>query len=329
MATVSPNDTIIKLLSEKDKSIRNGTKAILDLLNEYKNVVQTEIAKAGLSDWSQYRLQQMLASLETAKERLASEMSDTLKQNIFSASKQGEQIVVQPLNVSGVVNTGQFGIGQETLRAMAEYSPYKIKSVTDDMFNQIRAELINGVLSGKTPYQVALAVGKSLDSAGIFSTIARRAEVITGLEMGTIFSTATQLRMETAGQYVKGLKKEWRHAGHPKTPRPDHLAAHGRRVDHDKPFGIYDKKRYNLMYPRDPKAGIDARIQCGCDSFPWMEGWGEDAVIPKEPPVQRKVILPYKEYKKQLEVASKQRGDKPQNVKVDSDEVLAKFIIPD
>jgi hypothetical protein len=60
-----------------------------------------------------------------------------------------------------------------------------------------------------------------------------------------------------------------------------------------------------------------------------MEGWGEDAVIPKEPPVQRKVILPYKEYKKQLEVASKQRGDKPQNVKVDSDEVLAKFIIPD
>jgi hypothetical protein len=126
------------------------------------------------------------------------------------------------------------------------------------------------MMGGKTPQEVAAAIGKNLNDPSIFTSIAARAETITKTEMGRVFSTAAQKRMEEASRHVAGLEKQWIHAGHPKHARPGHEAAHGQHVPVGEPFNVGGTK---MMYPRDPAAPLDEVINCGCDHVPYHARW--------------------------------------------------------
>jgi hypothetical protein len=160
---------------------------------------------------------------------------------------------------------------------LQDYGSDRLSSLFGDAWTKIKGELNLGVLGGKTPAEVAAVIGRNLKEASVFGSIAKRAEAITGLEMGRAFSMAADLRMKKAANYVPGLEKQWVHAGSPKQPRLSHLLLHGAHVPVDEPF---DAGGIKIMYPRDPAAPLSEVISCGCDHVPYHSSWG-DMELPK------------------------------------------------
>lgn len=270
------NLQIKKILKEKDEKIRTGTQAVRDILKELQKQVMGEIGQAALGSWDAYYLKQMLNSIEYQIDNFAKKMKGKVGEMLDDMWGKGQVLVDMPLAAGGIW-TG-FHLGTSVLDAMKDFAEHKIKSLSDDAWYRIKSELSLGILGGKTPQEVAKAIGKDLKdikTPSVFKSIAERAEVITKTEMGRVFSKATQLRMEEAAKHVDGLEKQWIHAGHPKKARPSHEAA-GKRGIHvpvNEPFPIFDKIGYALKFPRDPKADISETIGCGCDHVPYHEDW--------------------------------------------------------
>lgn len=262
------NSTIKKILKKKDAGILNGTEAMNGILVDLQKQVQGELGRAALGSWDAYYLKQMLNSIERNTADFQSRAKKEISGQLDTAWEKGEALVSEPLRMAGIY-TG-FNISASSLNALKEFSFHKIDSLADDAWYKIKGELTLGVLGGKTPAEVANAIGKTLTDKSIFSSISARAEAITKTEMGRVFSTATQKRMAEAAEYVEGMEKQWVHAGHPKAARPAHVYASGQHVPWNEPFLIGS---IPMMFPRDPKAPIGEVINCGCDHVPWHESW--------------------------------------------------------
>jgi len=269
------NAIIKKIIKEKDEGIKSVDRAIYDLLKELQTQAIAEIKEAAVGTWDAYHLNQVLTSIEHQiaifKPRIKSELNEGLN----DAWMQGQNIIDKPLLTINI-HTGWY-LSTDILDTLKTFSFFRLDKLTDDAWLNIKSELHLGVIGGKSPAEVVKAIGRNLTSPSIFGTIANRAEVIAGTEIGRVFSMATQLRMEEAAKHVPGLKKQWWHAGHPKLPRPTHVASNGQIVPVDKPFNVGGVK---LMFPRAPGAPLGEVIGCGCDSIPWHDKWGSSE-LPK------------------------------------------------
>jgi hypothetical protein len=249
---------ISRILKDKDLGIRTGTRAMLSLLEELRDQTIGELGKAALTGWDSYHLKQMLSSIESQIANFQSKAKAEAGGLLDKSWNTGKTLVDAPLATVGV-STG-FAMSGTLLETLKDFTFHKIEGLSASAWDKIRGELTLGVMGGKTPQDVAAAIGKNLKDPSIFGSIARRAEVITRTEMGRVFSTAAEARMEQAAEYVDGLEKEWRHVGHPAVPRPSHLAADGQHVPVNEPFNIGG---ILMMYPRDPAAPIEEVINCG------------------------------------------------------------------
>jgi len=252
------NSEILRILKDKDRAIKTGTQAMLGILEETRKQIIKEIGGAAITEWDAYHLKQMLGAVESQIGNFSAKAKVEAGGLLNDAWGKGQTLVDTPLAVSGIY-TG-FHLSTSSLDALKDFAFHKIDGLSASAWDKIQGELTLGVLGGKTPQEVASAIGKNLKDPSIFTSIARRAEVITQMEMGRVFSTATELRMEQAAEHVDDLEKQWRHVGHPKVPRPSHLAADGDHVPVDEPFDIGGIK---MMYPRDPGAPIEETINCG------------------------------------------------------------------
>lgn len=262
------NSTIKKILKEKDAGILTGTEAMNGILVDLQKQVQGELGGAALGSWDAYQLKRMLDAIERQTADFQTKAKKEIGTSLDASWETGRALIEESLKVAGIY-TG-FNISTSSLNALKDFTFHKIDGLADDAWYKIKGELTLGVLGGKTPAEVANAIGKNLTDKSIFSSISARAEAITKTEMGRVFSTATQSRMAEAAQYVEGLEKQWIHAGHPKAARPTHVAAAGQHVPWNEPFLIGS---IPMMFPRDPKAPIGEVINCGCDHVPWHESW--------------------------------------------------------
>lgn len=256
MATV--NSEIKRIIKEKNAAIRYGAAAMRDIIDNLRVQVQTELGMAAAGSWDAYYLKRLLNSLEYQFDNFslkAKKEAEGLVEDIWG---MGQSLVDAPLKVAGIY-TG-FHISTSGLDVMKDYTNNYLEGLFGDAWTKVRGEISLGMMGAKTPAEVAAAIGKNLKSKSIFSSIAERAEVIARTEMGTAFSRATQYRMHQAAQYVPDLEKQWRHAGHPKQPRPSHLAAHGQHVPVKDAFTVGGIK---MMHPRDPAAPVSETIRCG------------------------------------------------------------------
>ena len=261
------NSEIKRIIKEKDKAIRTGTETVRGLLQELNAQVQAELGKAALGSWDAYSLRQYLDSIEYQMGAFSSKVKTSEGALLSESWGMGQAMVDAPLAVGGIY-TG-FHLSTSVLDTMKDFTFNKINGVVGAAWDQVRGELTMGILGGKTPQEVATAIGKNID-AGRFASISQRAETITKTEMGRAFSQATQLRMEQSAGHVEGLEKQWRHAGHPMKARPDHVAIDGQHVPVDEPFRVGGVL---MMFPRDPGAPIEETINCGCDHVPYHANW--------------------------------------------------------
>lgn len=263
------NSEIRRIIKEKDMAIRSGTQSMLDILKELQTQVLNETGKAALGSWDAYYLKNLLGAIESQIDNFTVKAKAEAAGLLEDSWGKGIAMVDVPLGSAGIY-TG-FHISTSSLDVLKEFTFHKLDGLSAAAMDKIKAELTLGIIGGKTPAEVAAAIGKNLKDPSIFTSIAARAEVITKTEMGRVFSTANQMRMEQASEYVVGLEKQWRHAGHPKQARPAHLAAHGQHVPVNEPFNIGGVP---MMYPRAPGAPLDEVINCGCDHVPYHPRWG-------------------------------------------------------
>lgn len=262
------NSTIKRILAEKDAGIRTGTQAMLGILEDLQAQVMDELGRAALGSWDAYHLKQALDAIGAQISNFEAKAKMEARGLLKEAWGNGISLVDMPLGVEGIY-TG-WHLSTAVLDTLSDFAFHRLENLTADAWLKIKGELNLGILGGKTPQQVADAIGRNLTDPSIFKNIADRAEVITKTEMGRIFSQATELRMEQAAENVPGLEKQWIHAGHPKKARPGHLAANGQHVPVDQPF-IVDG--IQMIFPRAPGAPLDEVINCGCDHVPYHATW--------------------------------------------------------
>ncbi len=254
------NAAIKRILKEKEAGISSGIDTMLALLREVQTQVIGDLGKAALGSWDSYHLKKMLNSLETQISSFDSQAKAEMGGLLKTSADYGVMMVDGPLAMAGI-SMGGFSIGTSVLDTLKDFAFHKIEGLGSDLWQKLKGELTLGVLGGKTPQEVAAAIGKALGKdRGIFTSVAARAEAITKTEMGRVFSQATQLRMDQAGEQVEGFGKQWKHAGNPKEARPSHEAAHNQHVAYNKPFIVGG---IPMMFPRDPAAPIEEVINCG------------------------------------------------------------------
>ena len=275
---------IKRLLDARARRVIDGQAMIAGLLEELRRQIVDELLAVPEGSYAAYGLKQKLASIEQHIGRFSGQAGSALAGLVRGAWDDGEDLVLGVGRAVGLYTA--FGhVSTALLETLQEFAVHKIADVGASAFAQVRAEITLGVLGQKTPWEVAQAIaGEIKDSpiptiAGrpVFKSVAERAEVITGVEMGRAFSQASQLAMEQAAKNVPGLKKQWWHAGHPKQPRVSHLALHGQIKPVDKPFMV---GTLTMMFPRDPKAPASEVIRCGCEVVPWHEAFGTDNALP-------------------------------------------------
>lgn len=266
------NSTIKKILKEKDAGILNGTAAMTSILGDLQKQVQAELGRAALGSWDAYQLRRMLDAIERQFGDYSSITKKEMSKNLDTAWELGEAMVEAPLKTAGEIWMG-FNVSKSSIEVLAlkNFGENITQKMFGDAYLKIRGEITLGVLGGKTPAEVATAIGKDLKGKSIFSSIAARAEAITKTEMGRVFSAATQARLEEAAQYIPDLKKKWIHAGHPKVARISHkLVAAQDPIPWDEKFLVGSTL---MKHPRDSSAPISEVINCGCDCVPWHESW--------------------------------------------------------
>lgn len=253
--------TIREAIRAKDRAVISGTKAMLTILRDLQKQVIDELGRAALGSWDAYHLRQMERALETQVTAFEKRAHHEAAGLLTESWNLGRALVDEPLIASGLGGVWSgYHLSTTVLETLKDFTFGKISGVSAAAFDRIKAELTLGVLGGKTPQEVARAIGTNLKDPSVFRSIARRAETITGLEMGRVFSMAAQARMEQAAGHVPGLEKQWFHAGRPVEPRPSHVAAHGRHVPVDRPFNVGGVE---MMFPRDPGAPLEETINCG------------------------------------------------------------------
>lgn len=262
------NKKIEKILQRKEVDIKAGVKTILELLKEIQTQIIHELGQTALNSWNSYYLKTLLDSIESQIANFSIKAKSEISFLLEDSWSRGQQLVDEPLAL--IDKYLGFHLSTTMLDTYKDFAFHKLDGLAADAWDRIKGELTLGLLGGKTPQEVAKAIGRNLTQPSIFKSIAVRAEVITKTEMGRVFSSATQLRMKQASKYIEGLEKQWIHAGHPKIPRVSHIEAHGKYVPVDKPFNIGGIK---MMYPRDPLAPLKEVINCGCDHIPYHKNW--------------------------------------------------------
>jgi len=250
---------------------RDTAQAIVDLLAQTQQRLAALLADQP-TDWQQWALPALRKQVELYLSEFAAAAGQNLGQAAEIAHDVGQAMVDAPL-AAGPDKAGHGvelqvflpRLDRRQLIATQHFMTSKLSDVSAAAARRINTELGLVVTGLSTPSQAATAVQAALDGAP-----RRRALTIARTELGRVFSSATQGRMEQAQRKgVLGLKKKWRRSGKLHS-RHSHDLADGQVVDVDKPFVVGGEE---LMFPRDPKASAANTVNCGCVHLPHMDHW--------------------------------------------------------
>lgn len=272
----------VKELLEQSRNMNNDTVAnIMLMLDDTEKEIIRLISRSTRSGDIVY-----LTNLKEQIKRVMDNFNHSATLSLISHNEKmwlsGIESVDIPMQTIGftrmipAVDTNVLGILQD-------YSADLITNLTNDALKQINQEIRSVMLGIKKPYDTMEGIANSLTDKSTFSSIARRAEVITRTEGGRIVQAARQVRAEKAAILLPALQKEWKHSLYVKEPRSGHQEADGYRVSVIESFlihweaGMPDEMKESLMYPRDPSGTAKNTINCDCYALDWHPNW-DDAV---------------------------------------------------
>ena len=254
------------LIRQADKLEDAAVRRVLDMLSDARQEVAAQVAS---TDWQAYRLSSLKASIERSMTFFGDKYGVDLREAQRSFWEDGIARLDAPLREIGIYAAFP-AIDTTALSILQGYSTDLVKGLADDAARAINRELAQTLLGQKTPFEAMKAIGRNLDSPGIFGSVAKRAEVILRNEAKLVLEASSQARFEQFEKLVPGLKKQWQHSHRSRMPRISHLAADGQVKDVKDFFTVGGEK---LMFPRDPRGSARNTINCGCSSVPWHADW--------------------------------------------------------
>lgn len=288
-ATTIFNQKIKNLVKQAHSLEEEAVKRSIRLLEESRKEIISQVAT---SDWQSYRLKELKGAVERSIADFESKYKDVLKNAQYKFNDFGINYVDIPLNGIGInaqvllIKANMVTMIDPTVVAiMQDYSADLVTGLARDAVLQINRELAAGILGQKTPYDIMIAIGGNLNGKSVFSSIAKRAEVITRTEGSRVLQAASHARGMEAAKVLPGLGKQWKHDTYGKNPRPGHLAADGQTRKEEEPFDISPNAggvTEKLQYPKDPAGSAKNTINCSCYKIPYHPDWDELIRISKE-----------------------------------------------
>lgn len=246
---------------------RNTFAEIERLLKLAATQINTTLAGTP-TDYQAWNLPQLQNAIATAMDDIARLTQQTISSGANEAWQQGIDLIDKPVAAGGLEIAAVLpAIDTRQLIAMRSFMTDKMKDISMTIANKVNSELGLVAIGAKGQHDAIT------DIATILKSGRSRAITVVRTELGGAFSVATQARMTQASEYLPGLKKQWRRSGKIHS-RIHHDAADGQIVDQDKPFSLFAKTgTVQLMFPRDPAAPVGERVNCGCESLPYMDDW--------------------------------------------------------
>lgn len=201
-------------------------------------------------------------------EQFRQKLEPVLSENQRRLFIKGIQLVDKALE-AGNIRTAMPYLSEQKLQRLNQYGAEHIKGLADYAKSKIAQEIDLAVLGQKPQQQVIEAIGRKLDSASVFGTIARRAEVIVKTEVNRINQMATADRLKQVSGQVTDLKKRWIHS-HVGIPRPGHLLLHLVTIGVKEKFELLgaDGQIYYVDGPYDPILPAGDVVNCKCKIIP-------------------------------------------------------------
>jgi hypothetical protein len=238
----------------------------LKVIDEWRRRVVLVLVEAGevnpiTDDMIKQRIDQIN---EQFRQKLEPVLSDNQRRLFI----KGIQLVDKALE-AGNIRTAMPYLSEQKLQRLNQYGAEHIKGLADYARSKIAQEIDLAVLGQKPQQQVIEAIGRKLDSASVFGTIARRAEVILKTEVNRINQMATADRLKQVSIQVQDLKKRWIHS-HVGIPRPGHLMLHLVTIDVKEKFELLgaDGQIYYVDGPYDPILPAGEIVECKCKVIP-------------------------------------------------------------
>lgn len=237
---------------------------IVTLLERALMALDTQLAQLP-SAYQIWHIQQLQTELAKTLLALGEEAALKTRDAANAAWQAGIDLVDAPLNAGGINLAGRVqSVSVVQLEAIRTFMVDRVSDISVVAAQKIKEQLGLVVVGVNDPYKARAAIAKYLEGGA-----ASRAKTIVHTELGRLYNTANQARMEQAHKAVPGLKKKWRRSNR-KDPRPSHAAAHGQVQPVDQPFNIGG---ILMMQPHDPTAPLDEVINCGCNVVPHMDKW--------------------------------------------------------
>jgi hypothetical protein len=257
-----------------DQISKSGDAEIQQVVNEWRRQVVLMIAEnEPLDTLTNEMLKARLNALSyQVRQNLVKRMTDN-QRRLFV---KGIQTVDKIIKEKGISHAVPF-LSERKLEMLQKYSAEQVKGLTDNALRSITNELDLAVLGQKSASEVIANIGKNLNDASIFGTIAKRAQVIFQTEVKRIQNITTSDRISQSLQQVNDMGKKWLHS-HIGVPRPGHLMLDGVVVAADEQFELEgaDGETYYVDSPHDPLLPVGEVANCRCTVVPVVMRFLED-----------------------------------------------------
>ena len=241
---------------------RASVSQVESILRETEARVLRQLKNAP-TDWQLHHLPKVQKAIADALTEMEREMAAAMAEQTQLAVSMGQATISGPLAAAGISLDLAPIISTRQVAATRFFQTDLIQGVAKRGLNKINMQM-GLVISG------AQTTTQAIDAVSLILQGDRgRAMTVVRTEVARAYGAASQEAKVEYRRFLPGLKKQWHMSGK-LHPRRTHQAVHLQIRDVDKPFDVGGEE---LMYPRDPKGSAKNTVNCGCESYSYMERW--------------------------------------------------------
>lgn len=244
------------------------------LLDELRQEIIAALVRQGEPPLSILRLHALRNEVDRALVYFQNRLTGQMRTDLSNIFRLGNQLIDAPLDVAGFA--ANFGVHTTLIETASTFSADLITNLTASIRGQV-SMIIRRTAVGAVSIQEAIkAVGGSLDSPGVFRSMAARAENIVRTETLRLQAQATQARMEAHDKQLRSsgyqLFKSWLNAGDLRV-RATHIVA---GIEYAKDNAIAVDEEFTVggeqcLYPRDESLSAEEACNCRCVAIPQLK----------------------------------------------------------
>lgn len=269
----------LQLLQQKIREGRvlEGVRRIIALLNQARREIVVDVME---TDWQRFYLPRLRTAIDTHLEHWRDLALKDLNGDMATNWNLGQTDSAALFKTMDIRVTLP-ELPTSLLQTLQEKGARRLANLTNFAKDQIDRTVALSLISGESREQTIAKIGTHLEYGtpgglpqGKFSTLAARARFIYEHEVAASYADAKYRRFQQSAAHAPGLKKVWLHQGHPRVPRPDHIAMHGQTKGPEQDF-VNPGTGAELAFPRDGSADISETAGCTCSFTAWRDEFGD------------------------------------------------------